>query len=348
VLCSLARFEMIRDHNERAVEVGVEALEMADALRISELRAHVLASIGLARARIGDAQGIADLEQSVAIAVAGNSLESVRGYANLGNALVEAGELSRAFVLYEQGRVAAARFGDADRIRWFEVERMYECYWRGRLDEAAGLADEIVAEVDAGLPTAFEQDARLVRARVRFARDEADGSLADSARALELGRHAGYPELLVPALALRARLLAATGAAAEAAELADQLLEVWPQRCPTSYWLADFAFALQGLGQSQRMLDAAEQVRAASRWIEAARAVGADEFGDAATVYAAIGSVPDEALARLAAAARAAAGGAHERVEAQLAQALPALRSMGADRYVREAETLGALRERSA
>ena len=172
VMCSLARFNMIRDHNDAAIEVGLQALDMVDQTTDRDLRGHALASVGLARARIGDPRGIADLEESVAIAVTDNSLESVRAYANLGNALVEAGELLRAFELYQQGRDAAARFGDADRIRWFEVERMYECYWQGRWDEAVALSDEIVAEVGAGFPTAFEQDARLVRSRIRFARDE--------------------------------------------------------------------------------------------------------------------------------------------------------------------------------
>jgi class 3 adenylate cyclase/tetratricopeptide (TPR) repeat protein len=342
VMCSLARFNMIRDHNDEAIEVGLQALEMVDQLRIADLRGHALASVGLARARIGDPRGIADLEESVSIAVTDNSLESVRAYANLGNALVEAGELLRAFELYQQGRDAAARFGDADRIRWFEVERMYECYWQGRWDEAVALSDEIVAEVGAGFPTAFEQDARLVRGRIRFARDEASAE-EDSARALELGEHAGYPELLVPALALQARVLASTGRPDEAAALADRLLQIWPARCPTSYWVADFAFALHDLGRSRLVVDAAASVRPASRWLEAGLAVASGEFARAAEVYAAIGSLPDEAIARLGAARSASAQQLRDRVEAELAPSLSTFRALCARRYVREAEELLAL-----
>ena len=59
VLSSLSRFHMIAGENQRSIEVGQEALAMADELRIDELRAHALDSIGLARARIGDPKGIA-------------------------------------------------------------------------------------------------------------------------------------------------------------------------------------------------------------------------------------------------------------------------------------------------
>ena len=340
VLSHLAAFLMIGDDNERAVDVGLEALDMADELGITELRAHALDSIGRARARIGDSQGIENLEESIAIAVACNSLESVRGYANLGNAHVEAGDLTRAFELYEQGRSAAARFGDADRIRWFVAERVYECYWRGHWDEAARLADELVAEAEAGFPTAFEHDARLIRGRIHLARDQSPAALDDSSRALELGRRADYPDMVVPALALHARTLEATGRREEAESLADELLSIWPERFPTSYWVADLAFALHGLGRSQRLLEAAEHARTASRWLEAARAVAEGDYGRAADVYAAIGSVPDDLVSRICAAQRALAAGLRSQAEAELALALPALGRLGAERYAREGEAL--------
>lgn len=340
VLSNLARFLMIGDENERAIDLGLEALAMAEELGIDELRAHALDSIGRARARIGDPRGIENLEESIAIAVAGNSLESVRGYANLGNALVEAGDLARAFELYEQGRSAASRFGDADRIRWFEAERVYECYWRGHWDEAGRLADDVVAQAEAGFPTAFEHDARLVRSRIRLARDQAPAALEDSSRALELGRRAGYPDMIVPALALHARMLEATGGYEEARSLAEELLSFWPERFPTSYWVADLAFALRGLERSERLLAAAKHARTSSRWLEAARAVALGEYARASEVYAAIGSLPDELLSRIGAAREALAAGRPHEAEVELSLALPAMGRIGAGRYVREGEAL--------
>jgi class 3 adenylate cyclase/tetratricopeptide (TPR) repeat protein len=342
VLSSLARFRTIGDENEKAIEVGLEALAMADELGITEVRAHALDSIGRARVRIGDPRGFENLEESITIAVDSNSLESVRGYANLGNALVEAGDLARAFELYEEGRTAARLFGDVDRIRWFEAERVYECYWRGRWDEAVRLADDVVAQADAGFPTAFEQDALLVRGRIRLAGDDPDAALADSSRALQLGRRGGYPEMLVPALALHVRMLEAAGNRGEAESHVDELLSIWPERCPASYWLADLGFALDGLGRPQRLLDAAEDARTPSKWLDAARAVAEGDYGRAADVYAAVGSLPDELVSRLGAARQAAGLGLRAEAEAGLAQLLPALERIGASRYAGDGELLRA------
>jgi tetratricopeptide (TPR) repeat protein len=343
VLSSLSRFHMIADENLRSIEIGQEALAMAEEMGLDELRAHALDSIGISRARIGDERGIADLEQSIALAVAHNSLESVRGYANLGNAMVEYGDLARAFEVYQQGRDAAQRFGDVDRILWFEVERMYECYWRGIWDEAQRLADEIVSQVDAGSPSSSEHDARLVRARIRLGRGQEPLALGDSTRALELGRHAGYPEMLVPSLALQARVLEAAGRGAEASQLADELLGIWPGRCPTSYWVSDLAFTLRQVDRPDALATAARSAPAASRWLDAGLALDDGDAAGAAEKYVEIGCLPDEATARLFAARAALAAGGRAAAEAQLRLALETFRQLAATRYLREAEALMAI-----
>jgi tetratricopeptide (TPR) repeat protein len=340
VLSSRARFLMIGDRNEEAIRVGLDALDMADDLGIEDVRAHALDTIGLARARSGDPGGLADLEASIAIAVAMNSLESTRGYANLGNALVEAGELERAFKVYEEGRSAANRFGDADRIRWFEEERMYEWYWRGRWDELVRLANEVIDRTEAGHATAIEMDARILRSRVCVGRHQAAAALADSSQALELGRRAGTPEMLVPALALQARILEASGRREEALECTDELLSLWPESCPTSYWLADVAFTVHSLGCSSRVLEASERARAASRWLDAAVAVAEGQLQRAAKLYDAIGSVPDAAVARLHAARLLAESGMRPQAEAELGRALTLFRELGATYYIQSAEAL--------
>jgi class 3 adenylate cyclase/tetratricopeptide (TPR) repeat protein len=340
VLSSRSRFLMIRGENEEAIRAGLEALDMADDLGIEDVRAHALDSIGLSRARSGDPRGLADLEASIAIAVAVNSLESVRGYANLGSALVEAGELERAFKMYDDGRGAANRFGDAERIRWFDAERMYECYWRGRWDELGRLADGVIARIEVGVLNTIEMDARLLRTRIRLGRGQGPAALADSARALELGRRAAYPEMLVPALALHARTLEASGRPDEASACADELLSLWPESCPTSYWLADVAFTLHSLGRSGRLLEDAARARTTSRWLEAATAVAEGKLQEAAELYQTIGSRPDAAMARLRSAQALADAGIRPQAEAELDRALVAFRQLGASYYVREGEAL--------
>jgi hypothetical protein len=149
--------------------------------------------------------------------------------------------------------------------------------------------------------------------------------------------------MLVPALSLQARVLESAGRREEAAAVAHDLLTVWPQRCPTSYWVADLAFTLRELGRSAVLDEAAAAAPAASRWLEAASAVSAGELATAADVYAGIGSLPDEAMARLAAARAALEAGRRKAAEPDLALALGAFRRLGAKRYVRQAEALSAI-----
>jgi tetratricopeptide (TPR) repeat protein len=328
VMASLARFLMIHGEHASAIRLGLDSLAMANGLRTSELRAHVLATIGLARTRSGDPDGLADLEESVELAAELNSIESVRGYANLGNALVEAGELERAFAQYERGRAAARGFGDVDRIRWFDAERIYEQYWRGSWDTALELASRVIADAAAGVPTSIEQDARLVRGRIRAARADPAGALEDSERSLELGRRAGYPEMLVPALALQARLHTSAGSSAEAKSLVADALDLWPRRIASSYWLADLALAAYEAGETDRMLAALRPVEGTSRWADAALALVSGDFAAAADQFAKIGTVPDEALARLCSAQVAGR-------EGELAAALTLVRSLGATAFLR-------------
>jgi class 3 adenylate cyclase/tetratricopeptide (TPR) repeat protein len=339
VLSTLSRFLMIADRNEEAIRVGFEALQMAEELGLEELRAHALDNIGMARAGLGDLGGVIDLEKSIAIAVELNSLESVRGYVNLGTTLAALGELERAFDLYEHGRQAAESFGDPDRIRWFESERVHELYWRGRWDEAVRRADELIVEAEPGSAHVLH-DCRLVRGAIRLARADPDGALEDASWALDFAREAGYPEALFPALAFRARALAGVERAEEAAALASELLDVWAQSGPTaaSFWVADLASALWLLGRGAELIALAETVRARTRWLEAAEAFASVEFEQAADLYAQIGARPEEAFARIRAAANALEAGRTEDGSAQMARGLAFYREVQASAFISEAE----------
>ena len=97
------------------------------------------------------------------------------------------------------------------------------------------------------------------------------------------------------------------------------------------------------LGTSALLDRAAAAAPAASRWLEAAGAVSAGELTSAAAIYAGIGSLPDEAMARLAAARSALEDGRRRASEPDLALALGAFHRLGAKRYIREAEALSAI-----
>ena len=343
VLSNLSRYLMIADENEQAIRVGFDAMQMADELGLEEMRAHALNNIGVARVEMGDPGGIVDLEQSLAIAVQINSPESVRSYLNLSSTIASLGDLQRAFGLSAKGRRAAERFGDVGGIRWFSAERIYEHYWTGRWDETVTLADQLITEVAGGQPHRMEFDALLGRTWVRLGRGEIDGAADDSARFLEFAREtAKDPQSVFPAIALRARVLVSAGQEEEAAGLVTELLDDWTETggMLASFWTADLAFVLSALGRGDELAETAAAAKMPTRWLEAAKAYAGGEFERAADLYCEIGTLPDEAFARLRAAEALVALGRRSEADLQLRRALAFYRRIAATAYVREGEAL--------
>jgi class 3 adenylate cyclase/tetratricopeptide (TPR) repeat protein len=343
VLGNLARFLMVADEAERSIAIGFEAFQMAQELGLEDVEANVLASIGVARVTIGDLGGKVDLERAIEIAERIKSPEVIRGYNNLASTHAALGDLSRAFELYALGARAAERFGRIRALRWLEAERMSELYWRGRWDEALAQADEFVRQAESGLPHHREVDARLTRARIRLARADPAAALADSALALEFARKVRDPQTLFPALAFHSRIRLATDGRKEASKLATKLLDTWAAAGVTfaAFWLADLAVVLAELDRADDLEHASTSfVRIPTRWLDAARAVVRGDDLHAARIYAAIGSLPDEAEARLRAAENLAKTGRRDEADGELAPALDFYRSVQASGWLARAERL--------
>ena len=84
------------------------------------------------------------------------------------------------------------------------------------------------------------------------------------------------------------------------------------------------------------------RARAHTRWIEAAGALAAGEAAEAARRYAAIGSLPDEAVARLMAGEALTAAGRRNEAEPELAHARRFFERVGAAAYIGRVERLPA------
>jgi ATP/maltotriose-dependent transcriptional regulator MalT len=296
---TLAQFRIRADEADAALAAAREAMTIADELGLDEMRADALMTIGLTRTTTGDLGGLEDLERSIAIAEEANSPLAIRGYLNLGSMLANLGDLRRAAELHAQGERLAERFGDATWSVWLEIERLYEHYWRGDWDAALELADQLRARAERGDSRRLEIDPRLVRGWIALAGGDEALALADADRALALAREAGDPQNLYPALALRARTLAATGRQADAEEHADELLRLMrEQPSLPSFWVTDLAIVLADLGRGEELEDAARDLQP-TRWLDAARAYVAGRTADAADLYAEIAASPEEAYARL-------------------------------------------------
>jgi hypothetical protein len=249
-----------------------------------------------------------------------NTPSVVTRYANLCSCSVFLGDMRRAREALARTQAALARFPSDGRARWFRGERPFWSYEEGDWDGAVAAAQAFVAEVAPRGGHAMEFECERVLALVLLGRDDLEAALRHSARALELGRVGGDFEALEPTLAVRARVLLAAGREAEAAALVDELRPSW-----IGFGAVELTVVLDGLGRRDELAGLAVRPPR-TRWKDAALAVAQGGWGVAADRYAAIGSRPAEAYARLR------AGGE------DLERALALYRPMRATRYVGRAE----------
>jgi class 3 adenylate cyclase len=341
VLLDVAVFMTLATDHERAIELATEARRNAETLELRELEARALAAIGAARGLSGDPGGREDLELSIVIIEEIDSPLGSHHCGMLADLECSLGHLESCFELQARARRHAERFGHAAHIRWLTAERVAECYWRGSWDEAMALADEFLREAEAGSGHFMEPYCHATRARIRLARGELADALDDSSKALNRARGSEEPQMLCPALAVHARALVAAGARDEAVQVVDELLALWVDKLnviPASAWVVDLAWALEDLGLGGELQEVAERVHARTAWLEAATACASRQFDDAARILAEIGSIPDEAFARLRSAQARAGSGLDTDAQSDFERARAFFDEAGASEYLREAE----------
>jgi len=332
----MAHLAMGNRHAE-AREAAAEVLAMARELGLRELEADALGTIGLARVDAGDAGGLADLEAAIT-AFEQEGTPAISWHLNLAYALAALGDLARCFQTWEAAARLAERFGSMRALRSIQLQRVAEHYWTGRWDQAVGVVDALVAS-PGGEGHYLEWECRVWRGRIRLARGDLDGALADSAAALELARRTADPMALNPACAFRACALLTAGREGAARAMTGELLAGLGGSLPGAELSADLGTALASLGHPLALLDRCGLPP--SPWVAAARAVIAGEPGRAADLYARIGARPEEAGARLAAARLALAAGRPAEAEAELDAAASFYREVGAYARLAEVEALG-------
>jgi class 3 adenylate cyclase/tetratricopeptide (TPR) repeat protein len=333
---------LVADHDQ-AIELARRALRDAEALGLREFQARALAIIGASRGLSGDPEGRTDLERSIAITEEIDSPSSSHHCGMLADLECNLGNLQQCFALQARAREHAERFGHASHIQWLKAERVAEDYWTGNWQEALALADEFLAWTESGPGHFMEAYCRDMRGRIRVARNDLEGALDDTAKALQQARASTEPQRLCAALAIRAWTLAEAAAVAEAVQCVDELLTLWRSNLnavAASSWVVDLACALEALGRSDELEQVAVGVRAKTAWLEAATALTRTEYRDAADLFARIGSRPDEALAHLRAARSLVEAGRERKARRELELALDFYRRVEAGARVTEAEEI--------
>ncbi|HZC29570.1 MAG TPA: tetratricopeptide repeat protein [Gaiellaceae bacterium] len=337
VLCQLARYRALSGDSDEAIDLGQQALAIAEQLRLDELRAHALNSIGLAKHHRDAGSGISDLEASIEISLAIHSPEAARGLNNLGALVWGHGEPRRARELVDKAVRVAEEFGHVSVWRHARGQQIGLLIDLGDWDTGLRAADEFIA---APQTTAVEDSVRRRRARVRLARGDIDGALEDVRAMLELARAAKDPQSIVPTLASAIRVYAEAGRTEQARALAGEFFDVVPNDGPDDWMLIDFAWVARPLGRGRDLSALLDRAPRPGLYAEAARALLAGDDQRAAEVFHTIGEAENEAAARLRVAAKLIAGGQPSEAAKPLQDALAFYRSVGAKRYINEAEAL--------
>jgi class 3 adenylate cyclase/tetratricopeptide (TPR) repeat protein len=342
VIRSISSSLMVSGENGEAIRLGREALAMAEQLGLDELRADALDVIGMARVDSGDTGGIGDLEQSLAIAVRANAPVAIcRAQTNFYAMLSYRGQLEQAAAAADEAAETASRFGLIGQQRFLRGVRAQDAFDRGHWHQALLLAEELLAEIEAGSPHVFARDMYLVRAQIRIGRDDALGALADAERALELARLLKNPEEVFPTLALCAHIVSESGDIERASVLADEFLALLKAGTPdASIMIAVhvLAWTLGAVRRGQELIDVLPNSDVP--WVRAAQAFAAGDMRRAADICGEMGAATEEARDRLWLAEALIEQNRRTEADVELQRALTFYRSVGATRYIREAEGL--------
>ena len=176
----------------------------------------------------------------------------------------------------------------------------------------------------------------VARALLRLGRGDADGAFSDAENALELSRRAGDPQIVHQTNALAAHVFWEVGQNERALPLADEfLVDIQAGQASAGDFSTAFslvlAWTLVAAGRGEEAA-AVLEAWAAVPWAVAGAAYARGDYVAAAEKCAAMGAVAQEAYSRLAAAR---AGDL-----AQLEPALEFYRSVGANWYLRQGESL--------
>jgi tetratricopeptide (TPR) repeat protein len=341
VTSNVARFLTLAGRADEGLEHAERAIAMARELGDDELLGDSLNTRGIARSSLGDPGALADIEQSLALALELNSWRASRAYNNLASVLAtERGDIRRADATLREGVEFDERLGSRLLLRWLKGSLAETAFHLGLWEEALQLAEGEIGDPE---PHYMQQPCRNVRAWIRLARDDVRGARDDVDRALRDARQIRDPQVLVPALTASAFFAAATGDTARANKAIDELdttlVEVGRATAGLAGgWVVELAFALLELGR-ERELEGRE-LGPATPWRDAAEAIANDELVRCADTLAVIGSAAWEAQGRLWAARRLSSRGLLADFQAQLASALAFYRLVGASRAVREGEAL--------
>jgi len=345
VLSEVARYQMLADENEAAIETGTEALKLAVELGFDDLHAHALNNVGSARSALGDRTGLAEIEESIAVATRANAISDVlRGHNNLSTMRLVFGELDLAQAGAQETRRLAEHFGHYGFARFIDGGAGVGIpYHMGRWDDALENVERFLASVEQGSPHYQTPAAYCFRGLIRLGRGDPETAVADAERALEVVEPFRDPQIVQPTLGMAAHIFHSVGEERRAAEIATDAIERlrgMSQLAFAGVELQYLTWVASAFGRASEVSEFAERDPVDSAWLRAVRALAAGDLREAAEIYDEMGAFSAAAFYHLCAAEQLVAEGRRAEADEQLRPALAFYRGVGATRYLREGEVL--------
>ena len=288
---------------ERARALIDEMIPLANAAGLDTGRAQLLQYRGYARVQLGDAAGVMDLRDAAQILSdhAHQSAPSV--YSNLADTVRGLGDMAAADAAYTSAAGWASRFALSYFSDWAAVEQAYQAYHSGDW----GASRKLLAQVTTS--TQFlDTFAGVVRGRIALTQDHAEEALSDATAYILYATGTGGDEDFYYGEALAARCHHAEDRDTEALATTERFLDRWYDSggfVARALELCELAPILVRHRRHEDIRRAALLLPEACRWRHALLLTVDQRYGDAALLYAEIGSRPLAADAHLLAADKA-------------------------------------------
>jgi predicted ATPase/DNA-binding CsgD family transcriptional regulator len=253
---NLSQLHMLADEPKEALIAGDKALALARTLGDSEIESHALNNVGTTKLAAQDLSGRADLERSLALALAGGRCfdeHAARAYGNLATSAARARDFDRARRYFAEGIAYCEERDLYSWVRYMTASRAETLLAQGEWDAAAEAA-ELISQ-DTKIAAVARIPALVVLARVRLRRGD-PGVSKTLDEAAELAFASAEVQRIGPVVAARAEAAWVEGTLADSL---DEITRGYQMSCKISdSWMqGELAFWLWRAG---RLKEVTEQI----------------------------------------------------------------------------------------
>jgi len=340
VLIAVSRFLVLADEGDRGIAAGTEAVELLARFGPEADMPRAQMYLALARWDEDPMAAILLAEEAQRLAFATKGADASVITTNLAVMWAAYGDFRKGAQFFWQASEMEKSFEDSPSARHTRGSRGWNELNEGKWDEALTHANEFIAESERS-PHYNEWIARVVRAYILLARDDLPGALAETRRTLAAIENVKDPQARIPALAYAARAEHAAGNDAVATSLIDECLalSVAGHGYSTAGYM-EMTWMADALGRGDILRNAITRLPYRTPTVEAILAVLDHNWGRAADLFADMGFVIDEPKARVRYGEELIEHGRRSEGVEQIERALEFYRSVGATRFIRQAEEL--------